>query len=159
MTEQMTHFDTSHDTTRGPGLPDPARQPGFYQGTAPKRAIAWVIDGLIVFVLTLVVLPFTAFLGLLVYAALWAVVGFIYRVGAITALSGTFGMRMMSLELRDADGHRFDFGQAFLHTAGYYISVAVFPLQLVSILLMVGSEKGQGLTDHVLGTVALNRRA
>ena len=48
----MTHYDASHDTPRGPGLPDPARQPAFYQGTAPKRAIAWVLDGIVIFVLT-----------------------------------------------------------------------------------------------------------
>lgn len=140
-------------------LPDPATQPAFYEGTAVKRAIAWMLDGVVIFLITLVVLPFTAFLGLLIYAGLWAVTSFLYRTATIASGSATFGMRMMALELRDAQGARLDFGQAFLHTAGYFVSVAVFPLQLISILLMLGSERGQGLTDHVLGTVALNRRA
>lgn len=155
----MQPHATFDHTSQGPGLPDPVRQPAFYQGTATKRALAWVVDGLIIFALTLIVLPFTAFLGLLVYAALWAVVGFFYRVGSISSFSGTLGMRLMSLEMRGPDGQRADFGQAFLHTSGYYISMAVFPLQLISILLMIATERGQGLTDHVLGTVILNRRA
>lgn len=158
-TEMNTRQDEYTHVGAGPGLPDPARQPAFYAGTAVKRGLAWVADGLVIFALTLVVLPFTAFLGLFVYAALWAVVGFFYRTASISTFAGTLGMRLMSLELRDADGQRPDFGQAFLHTSGYYISVAVFPLQLISILLMMGSERGQGLTDHILGTVILNRRA
>ena len=37
--------------------------------------------------------------------------------------------------------------------------MAIFPLQLVSIVLMLISDRKQGLTDHLLGTVALNRSA
>ena len=152
-------YSPMHETYAHQGaLPDPVTQPGFYEGTAMKRALAWVLDGVVIFALTLVILPFTAFLGLLVYAGLWAVVSFLYRVASIANFSGTLGMRMLSLELRDAAGERLDFGQAFLHTTGYFVSVAVFPLQLISALLMLGSERGQGLTDHVMGTVALNRR-
>jgi hypothetical protein len=32
-------------------------------------------------------------------------------------------------------------------------------LQVASVVLMLTSRRGQGLSDHVLGTVALNRRA
>ena len=49
--------------------------------------------------------------------------------------------------------------QAALHTIGFYISFAVFPLQILSILLMLLSERRQGLTDHVLGSAMINRRA
>ena len=34
-----------------------------------------------------------------------------------------------------------------------------FVLQVISIVLMLTTPRAQGLTDHVLGTVALNRRA
>jgi hypothetical protein len=37
--------------------------------------------------------------------------------------------------------------------------MAAFPLQFVSIGLMLMTERKQGLTDHVLGTAAVNRAA
>ena len=66
-------------------------------------------------------------------------------------------MRLMNITFRDRYGEPFDSGTAFLHTAGYTISVMAFPAQLVSIALMLISERKQGLTDHILGTVAINR--
>jgi uncharacterized RDD family membrane protein YckC len=85
-------------------------------------------------------------------------VGFIYRWIGLTRHSATVGMRLMSVEFRKADGEDFDSSTAFLHTAGYYASVAVFPAQLVSIVMMLMSERRQGLTDTVLGTALLNMR-
>jgi len=61
--------------------------------------------------------------------------------------------------MRTMHGERFDLGTAFGHTLGYSLSIAAFPVQAVSILLMLTTARGQGLTDHVLGTVALNRRS
>ena len=64
----------------------------------------------------------------------------------------------MAIELRTRDDERFDLSTAFLHTAGFVVSFAMPLLQLISIVLMLSSERRQGLTDMVLGTVALNRR-
>ncbi|MGJ8558402.1 MAG: RDD family protein, partial [Sulfitobacter geojensis] len=41
---------------------------------------------------------------------------------------------------------------------GYSVSFAIPVLQLISIVLMLTSARRQGLTDMVLGTVALNKR-
>ncbi|MEC8575989.1 MAG: RDD family protein, partial [Pseudomonadota bacterium] len=38
------------------------------------------------------------------------------------------------------------------------ISVAIPVLQVISVLMMLTSSRGQGLTDALLGTVMLNRR-
>ena len=101
----------------------------------------------------------TAFIGLFFLPFLYMTVGFIYRVVTIASGSATWGMRLMSIELRDAQGARFDFGQAFLHTAGYTFSLVMAPLQLVSALFMCATDRGQGLTDLVMGSVMINRRA
>lgn len=61
--------------------------------------------------------------------------------------------------MRDSNDNPFDQSQAFLHTAGYSLSIMMVPLQLVSVVLMLSSPRRQGLTDMVMGTVALNRRA
>lgn len=139
------------------GLPNPERAPEFYQGVTMKRALAWVVDVMLVFVLCLLVLPFTAFTGIFFFPVLMLFVGFIYRWFSIAGRSATWGMRLMAIELRDADGARLTSGNAFAHTAGYTVSVIMAPLQLISMALMLISNRGQGLTDHVLGTTAINR--
>ncbi|MWD26182.1 RDD family protein [Aquicoccus sp. SCR17] len=140
-------------------LPDPDTQPEFYAGVATKRLLAFVVDMVVVFVLALIALPFTFFSGLFFFPVLMAILGFIYRVTTIAGGSATWGMRLMAIELRDASGNRFDFSTALLHTAGYYVSIAVAPLQLISVVMMVATPRGQGLSDMVLGSVMLNRRS
>ena len=65
----------------------------------------------------------------------------------------------MGIGLRDAKGRRFDTGMALLHTAAYTASVAFILPQILSVALMVLTARKQGLTDHVLGSVAMNRSA
>lgn len=142
-----------------PGLPDPDRASEFYDGVPTKRFVAWIVDIVIIGILTAIVLPFTAFLGLLFLPFLYAVMSFLYRWVTLARGSATLGMRFMSIELRNRMGERFDGGTAALHTLGYMISVAVFPAQFVSVALMLISSRRQGLTDHVLGTAAINRAA
>ena len=66
---------------------------------------------------------------------------------------------LQPIELRNAEGHRLSLGEAALHTVGYYISFGMALVQLVSVIFMLTSERGQSLTDMVMGTVMLNRRA
>jgi uncharacterized RDD family membrane protein YckC len=141
------------------GLPDPAREPAFYRGVTVKRGLAWVVDAGITFLLCLLALPFTAFTALFWWPVLWVVVGFLYRWATLSSGSGTWGMRLMAITIRDRHGAPLDPLQAFLHTLGYSVSVAAFPLQLVSIGLMAALGRGQGLTDLLLGTAAINRPA
>ncbi len=139
------------------GLPDPITKPEFYEGVQIKRAIAWIIDVILVGVICVLIVPFTAFTALFFFPFLMLVVGFIYRWFTIAGKSSTWGMRMMGIELRDHDGLRLQSGTALAHTFGYSVSIAMAPLQLISILMMIVTERKQGLTDHLLGTTALNR--
>lgn len=140
-------------------LPDPDRQPQFYETVPAKRLLAWVIDTVIIVALSLLVLPFTAFTGIFFFPLLLLVIGFAYRVVTLANGSATWGMRFAAIELRSADGARFDLGTAFAHTLGYTVSIAVPILQVVSVVMMLTGARGQGLTDNLLGTAALNRRA
>jgi uncharacterized RDD family membrane protein YckC len=140
-------------------LPDPFNQPQFYASVPAKRLIAWVIDLVLIVAVCVVALPFTAFLGLFFWPVMVLVVGFAYRVVTLANRSATFGMRFSGIELRDAHGARFDLSLAVAHTLGYSVSVAFPLLQVISIVLMLTGARGQGLTDVVLGSVALNRRA
>jgi len=138
--------------------PDPHYQPEFYADIPVKRLLAWVVDMIVVVILSLLVLPFTAFTGVFFFPFLLFTVGFAYRTVTLARGSATWGMWLMSMEIRDITGNRLDLQTAALHTLGYTVSLAMMPLQVVSIVLMLTTTYRQGLTDHVLGTVALNRR-
>ncbi len=142
-----------------PNLPDPMVQPEFYDSVTIKRGLAWVIDAALILALVVPIVVMTLFIALWFLPLLFFVVGFIYRVATITNRSATWGMRLMSIEFRDRRGEYVDFSQAFMHTLGYTVSMSIFPLQLISIAMMFLTERGQGLTDMMLGTVAINRRA
>ena len=130
--------------------------PYLYAGVPLKRGIAWVFDMILIALLCALVLPFTAFTGIFFFPFLMLVVGFIYRWFTIAGGSATWGMRIVGVELRDHTGARLTSGLALAHTLGYTVSVAVAPLQLISVILMLVTARGQGLTDMLLGTVAIN---
>lgn len=140
-------------------IPDPRTQPEFYSDVPLKRLVAWVIDTVVTFALCLVVIFFTAFMGTIFLPFLMVIVGFIYRVATLSHKSATWGMRVMAIEFRTLSGQRLDPTLAFLHTSGLVLSFALSPIQLVSIFFMLTSDRGQGLTDRILGTVAVNRAA
>ncbi len=152
----MTDFSSATNTTH---LPHPETHPEFYEDVVSKRLLAWLVDVLIISLLTAFLSIFTLLTALLILPLFYAVISFLYRWITLTSRSATLGMRLFALEFRRNDGSHFDGGTAFLHTAGYFASVAVFPAQLVSIAMMLIGARRQGLTDAILGTAMLNTRA
>lgn len=140
-------------------LPNPDTQPEFYADVPTKRLVAWVLDLIVIVAISAVIVPFTAFVGLFFFGFLMLVTGFVYRTVTLATGSATWGMRLVSIEFRDRTGRQFDLGSAFLHTLGYHLSFSFFPAQIVSIILMLTTSRAQGLTDHVMGSVAINRPA
>lgn len=138
-------------------LPNPDTQSGFYSGVPTKRALAWVVDATLIGLVTALIVPFTAFTALFYLPVLFLTVGFVYRVWALASRSATPGMRLFAIEFRTSMGERFDLGYAFAHTTGYTLTIGTLLPQVVSIVLMLTTRRGQGLTDLVLGTVAINR--
>lgn len=140
-------------------LPDPQTQPDFYRDVPIKRLLAWIIDSLITLALCIVILPLTAFTGIFFFPLLFLSLGFAYRVITLANGSATLGMRLFAIEVRRADGSALDTGTAFAHTLGYTLSWVVPVFQLISVVMMATTERGQGLSDHVMGTAMVNRRA
>jgi len=152
----MTDFTTgTHDMH----LPHPETHPEFYEDVVSKRLLAWLVDVLIISILTAFLSIFTLFTALFFWPLFYAVISFLYRWTTLAGKSATLGMRLFAIELRRNDGSYLDGGTAFLHTAGYFASVAIFPAQLISIAMMLLSPRRQGLTDAILGTAVLNTRA
>jgi len=141
------------------GLPDPELRPEFYADVPTKRAIAWVADTVLVTLICVVIVPFTAFTALFFLPALFLTVGLIYRIATIAGGSATPGMRLVALEFRTHDGQRFGPALAAVHTVLFTVSMSmVFP-QVISVILMLTGARAQGLSDLLLGTAAVNRAA
>ena len=140
-------------------LPDPQLLPEFYAHVAFKRLMAWVVDTLLILILTLLVLVATALLTVFILPVLYVALNVAYRTVALTRWSATPGMALMAIELRDARGRRLDGITALLHTLGYTGSVLTVLPQIASVALMLTTPRGQGLTDLLLGTAMINRPA
>lgn len=138
-------------------LPDPESNSAFYENVPTRRLLAWVVDGAITLVLTLLLSVFTLGLGFLVFTFLWFVINLIYRIITITAGSSTIGMRVFGIEFRTKGGQKLSSGTAIAHTALYIFFAGTAILQLLSIVLILGSRYGQSLPDMILGTTAINR--
>lgn len=138
-------------------LPDPDLHPEFYADTVMKRFFAWVVDSVLITLLSLLAIPLTAFVGLFFFAGLFVLVGLVYRIASLARWSATPGMRLMAIELRTRDGARLDLPLAALHTILYMMMAALVVVLAGSIILMLTGARGQGLHDHLLGTAAINR--
>lgn len=144
--------------SRRTALPDPEYAGDLYQDVPMKRLIAWGIDVAFVAGITIFLTVFTFFAAIFFLPFLFVVTSFTYRWVTISAQSATFGMRFMAIELRTADGDYLDSATAFLHTLGYTISVFIAPIQVISVAMMGLSARNQGVSDIILGTVALNKQ-
>ncbi len=142
----------------------PIEQPGVddddrpYRNVPLKRFLAWCLDVVLISMATAAIVAFTLLTALLFLPAVYACISFLYRWATLATSSATPGMILVGIEIRGLDGARLDGTTALLHTAGYFASVLTFPLQVISIGMMLLSARGQGLTDVVLRTVAVNRR-
>lgn len=139
------------------GLPDPDTHSDFYANIATKRFLAWIVDTIVILLISVIAIPFTAFVGLFFFAGLFLLVGIIYRVVTIANWSATPGMKLMAIEFRNARGERFDLATSVAHTLLFLVMSSLFIVQIVSMVLMVVSPRGQGLHDLMLGTAAINR--
>lgn len=140
-------------------IPDPERQTEFYSDVPTKRLLAWVFDTILILAICALLVVLTVFVSLFIWPLLLLIVGLAYRTVTLARGSATWGMRLMAIEFRTLKGERLSLGIAFLHSLGLTISFAFPVLQVISVVLMLTTERGQGLTDLALGTVALNRRA
>ena len=122
---------------------DLIHDPKFYRDVTSKRFMAWIVDTILVLVLAVIIVPFTAFTALFFFPILYATIDFAYRTISLANRSATLGMRLTAIEIRNDDGTPLDLGQALIHT----------------VIFMCAAARGQSLTDIALGTAAMNRRS
>jgi uncharacterized RDD family membrane protein YckC len=148
------------------GAPDPVSDSQFYDGVPMRRLVAFCIDLLVILALWCVVLIVGLVISLLTLGlatplavAVFGATGFIYRWVMLAERSATIGMIATGIEVRDAAGDRLNPVIAFLHVAGFYVSVFVTPLLVIGWFVMAASPYRRLLHDLALGTVVINRPA
>ena len=145
-------------------VPSPYDDAQFYDGVPLRRLIAFGIDFAITALIMTVIVVVGFIAGLLTFGLGWIIAflafisaDFIYRWMTISSNSATWGMALCGIELRDARGERLDAGQALVHTAAYYISVALGVPILLNMLIVIVSPHRRLIHDFLLGTVMINR--
>ena len=146
--------------------PDPVLDAQFYDGVPTRRFVAFCIDAVVSFALWCFVMVVGLFFTLLTLGAASpllviaaSVTDFLYRWILLTERSATLGMRLTGIEIRDAAGRRLEPATAFLHVAGFYLTLFFLPLLVIGWVLMAASPHRRLMHDMILGTVAINRPA
>ena len=142
-------------------IPDPLRDPQFYTGVPLRRFAAFIIDFIVIMVLTVVAMFILALgtLGLAIPLTMVVITftGFIYRWIMLAKRSATIGMILTGIEIRSATGDKMDNGTAFLHTAAFLVTFFFAPLMLIGWFLMLSDPFHRTMHDLFLGSVAINR--
>lgn len=146
------------------GVPDPERDPQFYQGVPLRRFVAFCVDTLVVLflMLCLVFVGGALTLGAIFFAGplvmlMFFMTGFVYRCIMLSQRSATVGMMLTGIEIRDGDGEPMRQGTAFIHTAGFYATFFFLPLLFIGWFLMASSAHKRVMHDLILGSVAINK--
>lgn len=152
---ETTYYKTAH------GLPDPQVDAQFYDGVPARRAIAWVIDMIIIVLLALIV---TTLLGVLTLGIMFFFAGliglaasFAYRVIFLANNSATPGMMLMGIEFRTLNGEKFGLTEALIHTTVFMMLFTSFIGHVASCITMTTTRYGRALPDFLLGSTVINR--
>ena len=162
-------MSSSGSGNNGGGVPphafDPWLQPELFRGVLTRRAIAFLIDIIVLSIPVVLAILFIAVFGIVTLGLGWALFWLVSPASIIWALvyygaslggphSATLGMRVMDLELRTWYGAPGYFLLGAMHAVLFWISVSV----LSPLVLLVGLFNGRRrlLHDIVLGTVVIN---
>lgn len=147
-------IDTNKDLS---GLPDPDEDPQFYSGVPFKRLIAFFIDFIVVFGLS--VAAIFATLGVVGFFFIPAMflINIAYRIFFIGKNSATLGMQAAGIEIRNNEGEKLDYEAATWHTGTFILLFMFFITNVINIAMMLLNLRRQGLHDYLLGTAVINR--
>ena len=144
---------------------DPLTQPELFRGVLTRRALAFLIDLVVLSIPVILACVFIAVFGLVTLGLGWALFWLVSPATVIWALiyygaslggpySATLGMRAMDLELRTWYGASGYFVLGAMHAVLFWISVSF----LSPLVLLVGlfNSRRRLLHDVLLGTVVIN---
>lgn len=132
-----------------------------YDGVRTRRILAFLIDYLIVGLISIPFAIVILLLGIITFGLGWALFGFLVPVVALTYVwftlgsgdQATTGMKMMNIRLERLDGRPVDGMFAIVHSIMFWAgNVILTPLVL---LITLFSDRKRTLHDLLLGTAVV----
>ncbi len=154
--------DVSFEMADKPHAYDPVSQSEYFEGVLSRRVLAFLIDVVIIFSLTIVAYMVVLVAGIFTLGLAWLLLGLAFPVialaySAITLSapqSATIGMRVTDLQMRTWYGARMYALLGAFHAVLFYISVTVItPLVL---LIAPFNARKRCLHDFLAGVVVIN---
>ncbi len=144
-------------------LPHPDFDAQFYETVPLKRLVAFLIDIVIIAILSILTVAvfgvLTLGIGFALFMPITFLVSFAYRWLTIAARSATFGMLFMGIEFRGRDGLHLTSQEAMIHS-GIFIALTITVIGwIATVITIMASERHQSLPDLFLGSAAINRPA
>jgi uncharacterized RDD family membrane protein YckC len=139
------------------GLPDPVLDRQFYAGVIFKRLLAWIIDFIIIMLLTMGLVVASLGTVAVIFPLALLTVNLGYRILTLSRYSATLGMIITGIEIRNSRGDKLNTIEAVWHTGLFTIIFISFFALFFSIVMMLVTPRGQGLHDYFLGMTAINR--
>ena len=162
MSDQRTLPPRGQSFADQPYAFDPVAQPQLFNGVIGKRTVAFIIDAIIILVLTAIAYVVVALLGVITLGLAWLLFGLVFpAVGlgynALTVggpKSATIGQRMMGLEVRMWFGGKVTPLIAAFHALLFWFSLVIFcPILLWALF----DPRKRCLHDILAGVVVLTR--
>lgn len=163
MTQQHTLPPRSGaDFSDQPQAFDPVTQPAFFDSVIRKRCVAFIVDAIVILVLSAIAYVVVGLLGIITLGLAWLLLGLVFPVVGLgyNALtiggpnSATIGQRMMGLEVRMWFGGKVTPLIAAFHALLFWFSLVVFcPI----LLWCFFDARKRCLHDILAGVVVINR--
>ena len=144
-------------------LPDPSTAPELFEGVLPRRVFAWLIDCVVIGLVSAAALLFGAVLGVVTlglgFLALpvivpVAILGY-YAVTLGSPMRATIGMQVTDIVLTPTRGRPLDGWQILIHPILFWVTIWVsWPLSLLFVLF---TPRQQMLHDLIAGTLMSRR--
>lgn len=136
--------------------------PEHISGVLARRAMAFILDALVILFLTFVAYVVVGILGLATFGIAWYLFGAVFPVVALTytavtlggRTSATLGMRAFGLEMRKLNGAQMDPITAAAHAVLFWVSVSF--LTPFILLVALFNERRRLLHDFIIGSVVVN---
>ena len=141
---------------------DPVTQPQVFAGVIGKRSLAFIVDAIIITVLTAIAYVVVALLGIITLGLAWLLFGLVFPVvglgyNALTIggpKSATIGQKMMGLEVPMWFGGKVSPLVAAFHALLFWFSLVVFcPILLWALF----DQRKRCLHDILAGVLVINR--
>ena len=142
------------------GPPHPRDAPALYEGLLWRRILAYLVDVVVIAVLSAAAWVAVVIIGALTFGLLiplgivvLALIPLTYHTTFIGRRGATPGMRLFDLEMVSLVGRQPDYPQAFLATVLFYATVAMTASMILIVALF--NDRRRTVHDILAGTLVL----